>query len=65
MESDRKGEDAPGDVVLAGFGSVQEPSASAVDVCLASKGDGLENIAPVTHKGGHLVEDAAAREPIS
>ena len=65
MERDGKGEDAPGDVLFADPGNVEEPSASAVDVGLTGKGDGLEDVAPIAHQGGHLVEDTAAGEPVS
>jgi hypothetical protein len=65
VEGDREGQDAPGDVVLVGLRDVEESPAGAVDVGLAGEGDGLEDIAPVAHEGWHLVEDAAAREPVS
>ncbi len=44
---------------------VEEAAAGAVDVGLAAVADGLEDLAPVAHEGGHLVEDAAAGEPVA
>lgn len=64
VEGDGKGKDAPGDILFVGLGVVEQTSACAVDVGFAGKGDGLKDVAPIAHKGRHLIEDASAGEPV-
>ena len=52
-------------LTLFGLGLAEQAAAGAVDVGLAGEGDGLEHVAPVAHQGRHLVEDAAAGEPVA
>ena len=65
VEGNGEGEDAPGVVLLLGFRRVEEAPGGTVNIGLAGEGDGLENVAPVAHECGHLIEDAAAGEPVA
>ena len=65
VEGDGKGEDAPGVLLLVGSGLAEQTAVAAIDVCLAGEGYGLYDVAPVAHKGGELLLDAAADEPVA
>jgi hypothetical protein len=65
VKGDRKGEDAPGHILLAVPRKSEQAAAGAIDVGLASLGDSAEDISPVPHESGHLIEDAAARKPVA
>ncbi len=65
VQSDGKGQDAPGVLLLVRSGFVEQAAMAPVDVGFAGEGYGLDDVAPVSRESGELLLEAAADEPVA